>query len=81
MVTFVVACGNSTEVFQPVDSAFDDIAPFLVSRLIETWRRSTSMPFVQSFFLLIAAFGTNTMHAAVLDLLSIIACTIVTVYT
>jgi len=64
---------------QPVDCTFNDIATF-VSHLIETWWRSASTPFTQSVFLRITALGADATHATVLDLLSIMACTVGTVY-
>jgi hypothetical protein len=75
MAALVVAGCDSTKVLEPVDGAFDDIAAF-VSGLIETWRGSASTPFAQPVFLCITAFGANTTHATVLDLLPIMACTI-----
>lgn len=66
MATFIMARGNSTEVFPPVDGTFNDITAF-VSRLIETWQKSTSPPFAQTVFLRIAALGENTTHATILD--------------
>jgi hypothetical protein len=38
MAAFFVTSCDGAEIFQPVDSALDDVAAF-VSRLIETWRR------------------------------------------
>jgi hypothetical protein len=75
---FIAGC-DGAEVFQPIDCTLDDVAAF-VSQPIESRWGAATIAFAQSVFLRIAALRANTTHAPVLDLLSIMACAIGSVY-
>lgn len=80
MAAFFVARRNGPEVFETVDGALDDIAAF-VSLGVESWWRAAAIAFAYSAFARIQTLGTDTLHAAPLDLLSIMACAISAVHT
>ncbi len=80
MAAFVVAGRDGAEVFKTVDGALDDVASF-VGLGIESWWRTATFAFAKPVFSRVLTLGTDAPHAALLDLLSIVARAISTVYT
>ncbi len=75
MAALVIARRYGTEVFQPVDGALDDVASFVSCGVKTRWRSSLAA-LAQPVFPRIETLGANATHAALLDLLPIMACTV-----
>lgn len=62
MTAFVVASGDSAEVFEAVDCAFNDIASF-VGNAVKARRRSSALSLTQAMLHCIAAFRADATDA------------------
>lgn len=63
MTAFVVASGDSAEVFEAVDCAFNNVASF-VGNGVKTRRRSSALALTQAMLHCIAAFRADATDAA-----------------
>lgn len=72
MAALVVARCDGSEVLESIDGALDDVTSF-VDVGVKARRRTASIAFSQPVLLRVTSFGTNTTHAALLDLLAVMA--------
>ena len=75
MAALVVARCDGSEVLESIDGTLDDVTSF-IDVGIKARRRTASITFAQPVLLGVTPLGANTAHAALLDLVSVMAHTV-----